>query len=144
MQANKTKEERDKEALENYIKKLFNSPTVPIRAQKQIKEYVEEKQYTYSGILKSLRYFFEVKQGSIEKANGGIGIVPWIYEKAYQYYYSIWLTEQENQKIMEQQPSIFQMPQVEIHITSPKKEPVGRKRTYFSFLDEELERTGDE
>jgi len=143
MQANKTKEEKDREALETYIKKLFKTQVVPPRAQKQIKQFVKENNFTYSGILKSLKYFYEVKGGSLEKANGGIGIVPWVYEKAYNYYYSIWLAEQENNKILETQPSILNMPQVEIHITTPKKEPVGRKRTYFSFLDEEVERTSD-
>ena len=142
MQNDKTKEERDKEALEVYIKKLFMTQIVPPRAQKQIKQFVEENKYTYSGILKSLKYFYEVKNGSLEKANGGIGIVPYIYDNAYQYYYAIWLAENENTKILEQQPSILSIPQVEIHITSPKKEPVGRKRTYFSFLDEEVEGEG--
>lgn len=85
-----------------------------------------------------MKYFFEVKNGSLEKARGGIGIVPWIYEDAYNYYYSIWLAQQENSKILEQSPSIVDTKQVEIHIASPKKEPMGRKRPYFSFLDEEL------
>lgn len=139
MQNDKTKEEKDRESLEAYIRELFKTQIVPPRAQKQIKQFVEENKYTYSGILKSLKYFYEVKGGSLEKANGGIGIVPYIYEKAYNYYYAIWAAEQENSKIIEAQPSILNMPQIEIHITSPKKEPVGRKRTYFSFLDEEVE-----
>lgn len=138
MQNDKTKEQKDKEALEAYIMKLFNTKTVPIRAQQQIKQFSKENSFTYSGMLKSLKYFYEVKGGSLEKANGGIGIIPWVYDKAYNYYYAIWLAEQENSKILEQQPSILTMPQTEIHITSPKKEPVGRKRTYFSFLDEEI------
>lgn len=144
MQNDKTKEQKDKEALEAYIMKLFNSKTVPIRAQQQIKQFSKENNFTYSGMLKSLKYFYEVKGGSLEKANGGIGIIPWVYDKAYNYYYAIWLAEQENSKILEQQPSILTMPQTEIHITSPKKEPVGRKRTYFSFLDEEVREQGDE
>lgn len=31
-------------------------------------------------------YFFDIKQNSIEKANNGIGIVPYIYEEANQYF----------------------------------------------------------
>lgn len=139
MQNDKTKEQKDKEALEAYIMKLFNTQIVPPRAQKQIKQFIEENNFTYSGMLKSLKYFYEVKGGSLEKANGGVGIIPWIYDKAYNYYYAIWLAEQENSKIIEARPSILTTPQIEIHITSPKKEPVGRKRTYFSFLDEDIE-----
>lgn len=137
MQADRTKEQKDKDDLEAYIMKLFNTEFVPVRAQQQIKQFIKEYNYTYSGMLKSLKYFYEVKNGSIEKANGGIGIIPHIYDNAYNYYYSIWLAQQENNKRLEEQPSIVTIPQVEIHIPNPKKEPMGRKREYFSFLDEE-------
>lgn len=92
MEQDKTKEQRDKEALEAYIKKLFNTEYVPTRAQTQIKGMMNDKDktYTYSGILKSLKYWYEVKHGSIEKANGGVGIVPHIYDDARRYYFAIW------------------------------------------------------
>jgi hypothetical protein len=45
--------------------------------------------YTYSGIHRSLEYFYEVKGNSLDKANGGIGIVPFVYQDAYNYYYSL-------------------------------------------------------
>lgn len=144
MQGDLSKEEKDKAALEAYIMKLFDTNKVPARAQQQIKQFVSDRNYTYSGILKSLTYFYEVKHGSTEKANGGIGIVPFIYDDAYRYYYSIWLAQQENNKRLQEQPSIIRIPQVEIHIPNPKRDPMGRKREYFSFLDEEVERMGDE
>lgn len=142
MQSDQTKDEKDKAALEAYIKRLFNTSSVPARAQQQIRQFVKERNYTYSGILKSLKYFYEIRGGSLEKANGGIGIVPFIYDNAYNYYYAIWQAEQQNEKLLEEKPQIINMPQVEIHITSPKKEPMGRKRPYFSFLDEELREEG--
>jgi hypothetical protein len=51
----------------------------------------DHPEYTYSGIKRTLEYFYEVKKNSIEKANGGIGIVPWVYEEAKRYYYNQWL-----------------------------------------------------
>lgn len=87
---NKSKIEKDKEALETYIRQLFNMSTINSKIQRQIKSYMKEYSYTYSGIHKTLKYFYEVKGGSVEKANGGIGIVPYIYDDAYRYYYNLW------------------------------------------------------
>lgn len=52
---------------------------------------MQDYNYTYSGILRTLKYVFEVKNGDLSKANGGIGIVPWKYQEAYNYYYNQWL-----------------------------------------------------
>ncbi|WP_440972138.1 hypothetical protein, partial [Megamonas funiformis] len=64
--------------------------------------------YTYSGMLKSLIWFYEIKGNSIEKANGGIGIIPFIYKDALQYYYSLYLAKlsNENKNIEEYKPKI--------------------------------------
>ncbi len=70
----KTKEERDLEELERYIKKLFNVSYINAKIRKQLLEYRKEYNYTYSGILKTLIYWYEKKGNSIEDANGGIGI----------------------------------------------------------------------
>ena len=62
-----------------------------------IKKYKEENGYSYSGILKSLVYFYDVKHNSKEKANNSIGIVPFCYQDAYNYYYSLFLAQQATQ-----------------------------------------------
>lgn len=130
------KDEQDKAALENYIKNLFDIPELPKRVQQQIKIYVRDNQYTYSGILKALIYFYEVKKNSIERANGGIGIVPYIYEESRNYYYNLWLTNQSNQQKMLDNNYIPTVKVVKIPL--PHKKIKKRKR--FAFLDEE----GDE
>lgn len=89
--------EKDKNELEEYIKKLFNISYLDPRIKKQIKQYIEEYHYSYSGIHKSLTYFFEIKGNPIEKANGGIGIVPYVYNNAYRYYYALWEAKQKNE-----------------------------------------------
>lgn len=130
----KAQEIKDKEELDNYIMSLFKMTYVDARIQKQIKKYVDENNYTYSGIKKALVYFFEIKGNSIEKANGGIGIVPYVYQQAYNYYYSLWLAQQKNEdKVVEEYVPIVK----EIIIPVPERKV--RKRPLFSFLDEEGE-----
>ena len=98
----------------------------------EIKQYIEEYKYSYSGIRKALIYFYEVKGNDKQKANGSIGIVPYIYKEAYNYYYSIWLANQNNKdKVIEN----YVPTQKVIHIPVPQRNL--RKRKLFSFLDEE-------
>lgn len=124
--------EKDKEALEQYIMKLFNITYIDPRIRKQIKQYIEEYHYTYSGILKALVYHYEIKGGDIDKANGALGIVPYVYQKAYNYYYSLWEAQQKNkEKIIE-----HYIPKVK-EIIIPVPERKIKKKKNFSFLDEE-------
>lgn len=129
----KQKEEyADKVKLENYILKLFNLTYIEPRIQKQIQKYVEENHYTYSGIQRTLEYFYEVKGNDIAKANGGIGIVPYAYQNAFRYYKDLWEAQQRNDN---KDVTLF-IPQIkEIVIPNPEKKV--KKRSIFSFLDEE-------
>lgn len=129
-----SKEEQDKIELENYIIKLFKVDYIDARIRKQIKQYKEEYNYTYSGIHKALVYFYEIKGNSIEKANGGIGIVPYVYQQAYNYYLALWQAKQKNQdKVL-----YDYVPKVkEITISRPQRKV--KKRELFTFLDEEVE-----
>jgi hypothetical protein len=71
-------------------------------------------------MLKALIWFFEVKGNSTEKANGGIGIIPYVYKDAYNYYYNLYLAQIVNQeKDIEQ----YQTKVREIVIQSPKAPP---------------------
>lgn len=130
----KAKEEIDKEELDAYIMKLFNMDYVDARIRKQIKQYVDEYNFSYSGIRKTLIYFFEIKGNSLEKANGGIGIVPYVYQNAHNYYLALWQAQQKNEnKIVEEYiPNIK-----EVVIPRPQRQV--KKRKLFSFLDEENE-----
>lgn len=125
-------EPTDQEKLERYIMQLFKTDHVNQRIRKQINDFMAAYNYTYSGIHKALVYFYEVKGNSLEKANGGIGIVPYIYNDAYNYYYSIWLAKQKN----ESKNIVDYLPQeTVIHIPSPQRKV--KKRKLFTFLDEE-------
>lgn len=47
-----------------------------------------KKHYTAKGIYFTIRYFYNIKNGDTDKANGGIGIVPFIYREAQTYWQS--------------------------------------------------------
>lgn len=128
--------QQDKEVLESYIKKLFNCDSIPVKISRQLNIYMSDKNktYTYSGIYKTLKYWYEVKHGDIEKANGGIGIVPHVYDEAYRYWYDIWVARERNKEQLEAHP-IIELPTREIHIVSPEREPMRRIKRLFTFLD---------
>ena len=128
----KTQEEQDKQDLDNYIIQLLKIDYIDARIRKQIKTYIEENNYTYSGIKKALIYFYEVKGNSIEKANGGIGIVPFIYKDAFNYYYALWQAQQQNKDkvIVDYQPKV-------IEVVIPRPQRKVKQRKLFTFLDEE-------
>lgn len=59
----------------------------------QRKKFIRENKYTNKGIYFTLKYFYEVKKNSWDKGHGGIGIVPYTYNEACQYW-----TEQERKQ----------------------------------------------
>lgn len=119
-QKEQSQEEKDLKSLEEYIKKMFNEDYINARIRQQIKRMKEQYNFTYSGILKSLIYFFEVKKNPIEKANGGIGIVPFVYNEAYNYYYNLHLAQQKNEnKEIKNYVKVGR----EIIIKAPKRKP---------------------
>ena len=122
----------EQEKLDRYIMKLFKTDYVNQRIRRQINDFIKEYNYSYSGIRKSLAYFYEVKGNPIDKANGGIGIVPYIYQDAYRYYYSLWEAKQKNQS-----KDIESYKPQEVVITIPAPQRNVKKRKLFTFLDEE-------
>ena len=82
--------------LKEYISKLFGDNTNWALVNRQIKKFREENNYSYSGILKSLIYFFEVKHNPVDKANNAIGIVPFCYKDAYNYYLALYMAQHAN------------------------------------------------
>lgn len=133
-----TRELTDQEQLEKYIMELFGSDYVYAKIKKQINDYVTNHGYTYSGIRKALIYYYEVKGNVFDagKAQGGIGIVPFVYQNAFNYYYAIWEAQQKQEHIVDAGSLTEYIPKVvEIKIPIPQRKE--KKRKLFSFLDEE-------
>lgn len=86
----------DMDALTDYIKTIYKDKANWVLIKKQIKDY-EKKGYSLTGILSTLKYIFEVKHNSVDKTNGGIGLVDFMYAEAKDYYYKIWLAQHQNE-----------------------------------------------
>lgn len=48
-------------------------------------------------MLKALTWWFDIKKNTLEGTNGGIGILPYIYNDAKTYYYGLYLALVQNQ-----------------------------------------------
>ena len=115
----------------DFAKNNIENPNYAL-IQKQIRDFIDNKGYSYSGILKSLVFFYEVKHNNIEQSKGGIGIVPYVYENAYNYYYNLWLAKQKNKDVEVEQYT----PKVK-EIVIPRPQRKVKKRPLFTFLDED-------
>jgi len=114
-QASIPQQEQDYLALETYIKRLFKLDTISAKIRKQIKDYREDYNYTYSGMLKTLYWWYEIKGNTTELANEGIGIVPFVYDDACKYYYNIYLAKLANDTKTTYQPVV-----TTVEIASPR------------------------
>ena len=126
--------ENDLEKLMIYIIQLYKLKEnyIPQKYRKQVAEYEEQYEMTYSGMLKALKYWYEVKKHPLDTSRG-IGIIPYIYKEAKEYYYALYLAQLQNEKIKDYSEYIPK--DIEIKITPPKKKV--EKRKLFSFLDED-------
>ena len=97
-QANMTQEERDIEAFYDYVKNLFKEDYNYLVTKKLAERYVKENNYTYSGMLKTLKWYYEKEGHSIEKSNGTIGIIPYVYNQAMSYYYMLYKAQLINKE----------------------------------------------
>ena len=116
--ANMSQEEKDIEAFYEYVKNLFGEDYNYIVTKKLAERYVKENNYTYSGMLKTLKWYYEKEGNSIEKSNGSIGIIPYISKQALNYYYALYQAQLINK---EKDISNFTIPKEKIiNIESPR------------------------
>ena len=79
-------EDLDKAELNNYICQIFHLKAPGPVNLSLIKKFHTENGYSYKSMYYALKYYFEVKKGSIEKSQNRIGILPYIYDDAKKYY----------------------------------------------------------
>ena len=125
------KEKEQYREILDFAKKHFGQSANYPLIQKQIHNFIVDNGYSYNGIYKTLVYYYDIKKNPTDKANGGIGIVPYVYEEAKRYYYYLYLTNNKNEEKEVKNESITV-------VSKPiqKKKDLGR---LFSFLDEEEE-----
>ena len=117
-------------ALKDYIKLKYGAKANWALINKQIKTFHDEKGYSYSGMLKSLTYFLDIKKNTIEKSNGGIGIIEYCYQAAYDYYLAIFLAQQNSNVEYKQTTKEYVIP-------LPKARGIKNRLLEWSIEDEE-------
>ena len=114
----------------SFIKDTFKETANYPLIKKQIKNFVD-KGYSLSGIYKSLIYFFKIKNNSIEKTNGGIGIVEYCYNDAFNYYYDLFVAKSQNENVNIEE---YTTKVREITIPLPA---IKEKKRFFNLEDDE-------
>lgn len=71
----------DRKKLVDYICELFGYKKPSVKVYQQMTSYYN-KGISYADMLLALRYFYEVKKGDINKAQGGIGIITYVLDEA--------------------------------------------------------------
>ena len=134
IECSKKHPENDLEKLMIYIIQLYKLKEnyIPPAQMKQVTQYEQEYEFTYSGMLKALKYWYEVKKNPLD-INRGIGIIPYIYKQAKEYYYALYLSDLQNQQIKNYNEFIPK--DIEVKIKPPERKI--QKRNLFSFLDED-------
>lgn len=125
------KEEQDYNDLVEYIKKLFKMPVLLNMINNQIREYKSKYGYSYSGMRKTLYWFYELKNHPVKGYDKSIGIIPYVYNDAMDYYYHLYLAE------IAAKEDIQLPPDKKIIIHSPTCVPELAKRRPFNLEDEE-------
>lgn len=74
-----------KEKIFEFVKNIFGANYKYQQIEVQRKRFIKSGM-TNKGIYDALKYYFEVKNGSIERSEGRIGIVPYVYDDAESYY----------------------------------------------------------
>ncbi len=134
IECSKKHPENDLEKLMIYIIQLYKLKDnyIPPAQMKQVTQYEKEYEFTYSGMLKALKYWYEVKKNPLD-THRGIGIIPYIYNQAKEYYYALYLSDLQNQQIKNYNEFIPK--DIEVKIKPPERKI--QKRNLFSFLDED-------
>lgn len=98
--------------------------------QKLIENYIKKYNFTYSGIQGTLRYWYIIKQNSIDRENI-LAIVPYVYDDARQFYKQVYESREKNAQNLNNYIEKTET----IKIAKPTLK--GMRKTEFSFLDEE-------
>ena len=90
-------ESKHKRSLINYIEKLFGEKA-NAKTYTQIKNLMRDYPYfTYVGLEQSIRFFYEIKENPI--INQGLGIVPYVYDQAQEYFKNLGEVQSHNASI---------------------------------------------
>lgn len=116
---NMTQEEKEEQELYEYVKQLYGKDYNYILVKRQIEKFSKQG-YSYKGMRLSLKWFYEVQHHSIENSNG-IGIIPYVFDDAKEYYYRLYLAQVANSNIKNYKPKqqIITIPSPRTYVRPP-------------------------
>ena len=74
----------DRKALCEYICEVWKYKKPSPKMYQQMTNYYE-RGISYKDMLLTLKYFYEVEKGDVKKSQDGIGIIPYVLERAKEY-----------------------------------------------------------
>lgn len=90
-------ESKQKRSLISYIEELFGEKA-NAKTYTQIKNLMRDYPYfTYVGLEQSIRFFYEIKENPI--TNQGLGIAPYVYDQAQEYFKNLGEVQSHNASI---------------------------------------------
>lgn len=126
-------EDKDKEHFYEIVKQIYGKNYNFMMINKQATSYIQQYGYTWSGMAKCLNWFYNINHNSLEEGHGGIGIIPYIWDEVYKYYYDLYKAQEKNKRITAQNPVI------EFNIQSPRSY---KQLPHLLNLEEEEDETG--
>ena len=119
-----------RQQIHNYMRQLNPIQYNPIKINSQLKSLVQHG-INEDLILLSLKYWYKEMRRSTEEANGGIGIVQYVYQDAQKYYAKKELHKKMNeyfQKCKEDTEHVYKLPERRPQQTKGKrKRPVNTR-----------------
>lgn len=119
--------------LDAYVCKIFGLKAPGPVNNKLLQKYKIERGYSYDGMLNALKFWYEVKGHTANKAQERVGIIPYIYAEAQEYY----------SRIEKKQERIANSPRVEnqhIKVSFEKDENIiDKKEQEIAQMQKELD-----
>lgn len=82
---NRDEQTKEKENFNNKVKEYLGEYYEYNKVKRQLDKYVREG-YELPHITRALEYFYDVQKNDAANSNGGIGIIPHIYEESISYW----------------------------------------------------------
>lgn len=127
-----SQEELDRQALCDYIVERHGLKATGPAINKQIKQYHDEAGYTYSGMLKALQYWYDIKHNYDPRFKDTIAIIGKVYNQAYDYFFNLYKAQviNANKDVKDYEGRVK-----EVVVPSPR--PKERRKRFFDMEDED-------
>lgn len=112
----------DKQDLYKTINRIFGLKAPGPANMQLIKKYAEQG-YTFRGMNRALKYFYDIKQRTTTQAEERIGIIPYVYQEAQQYF----LQQDLEMEKREQNAQNISQKEKQYHLVDIEKIPTTRE-----------------